>query len=897
MNDAPAPRPWHAEPAEAVLAALDASPEGLTAAEARARLARFGPNRLEDRAQRSALARFAAQFHDVLIYVLLVAGVVTALLGHGVDSGVIFAVVVVNALIGFVQEGRAERALDAIRAMLSLRAVVVRAGETLEVPAETLVPGDVVLLRSGDKVPADLRVLRARNLQLDEAPLTGESLPVEKAPDPVAADAPLGDRASMAYAGTLVTAGRGAGVVVGTGVRTEIGRISALVSRVEKLTTPLLQQLAVFGRKLSLAILALATAAFAFGLARGYGAAEMFMAAVGIAVAAIPEGLPAILTITLAIGVQRMARRNAIIRRLPAVETLGSVTVICSDKTGTLTRNEMTVRTVATAAETFTVSGVGYGPEGGFHRGDRPVAPGDVPGLAEIARAAALCNDAYLRRDDEAGDWTVEGDPTEGALLALAARAELDPDAERRAVPRVDAIPFESEHRFMATLHHDHEGHAFVVVKGAPERVLEMCDRQRGRDGEEPLDREAWHERMAAIADRGERLLAIALRRLPDGRRELRFDEVEGGLTLLGLLGIADPPRQDAIEAIAVCRQAGIRVKMITGDHAGTARAIGRELGLASEGALTGQELEGLDDDALREALAAVDVFARTSPQHKLRLVEALQARGEVVAMTGDGVNDAPALKRADVGIAMGRKGTEAAKEAAEMVLADDRFGSIASAVEEGRGVYDNLKKSILFILPTNGGEALVLLAAILLGRTLPMTPAQILWVNMITAVTLALALAFEPIERGVMQRPPRRPHEPLLSRFLLWRLAFVSSILLAGVFGMFAAEWAADAGIEQARTVAVNTLVAFEIFYLWSARHLLAPALSREGLLGSRPALVAIALVIAFQLAFTYAPPMQRLFQTAPLEPAAWLRIVAVASSVLVLVELEKAVLRRRAR
>jgi magnesium-transporting ATPase (P-type) len=896
VNDVPEPRPWHAEPADDVLAALDASPEGLTAAEARARLARFGPNRLEDRARRSALARFAAQFHDVLIYVLLVAGVVTALLGHGVDSGVIFAVVLVNALIGFVQEGRAERALDAIRAMLSLRAVVVRAGETLEVPAETLVPGDVVLLRSGDKVPADLRLLRVRNLQIDEAPLTGESLPVEKAPDPVAADAPLGDRASMAYAGTLVTAGRGAGVVVGTGVRTEIGRISALVSRVEKLTTPLLQQLAVFGRKLSFAILALAAAAFAFGLARGYGAAEMFMAAVGIAVAAIPEGLPAIMTITLAIGVQRMARRNAIIRRLPAVETLGSVTVICSDKTGTLTRNEMTVRTVATAAETLAVSGVGYGPEGSFHRGEQPVAPGDVPGLAEIARAAALCNDAHLRRD-EAGEWSVEGDPTEGALLALAARAELDPDAERRAVPRVDAIPFESEHRFMATLHHDHEGNAFAVVKGAPERVLEMCDRQRGREGEEPLDLEAWHERMAAIADRGERLLAVAVRRMADGRRELRFADVESGLTLLALLGIADPPRQDAIEAIAVCREAGIRVKMITGDHAGTARAIGRELGLAGEGALTGQELEGLGDEALREAAAAVDVFARTSPQHKLRLVEALQARGEVVAMTGDGVNDAPALKRADVGIAMGRKGTEAAKEAAEMVLADDRFDSIASAVEEGRGVYDNLRKALLFILPTNGAQAFALLTAIVLGQTLPMTPVQILWVNMVTAVTLALALAFEPVERDVMQRPPRRPDEPLLSRFLLWRLAFVASILLAGVYALFRLYVAAGAGIEQARTVAVNTLVAFEIFYLWSARSLLAPAFDCEGLVGSRPALAAIALVIAFQVAFTYAPPMQRLFHTVPLEPGAWLRIVAVASSVLVLVELEKAVLRRRAR
>jgi magnesium-transporting ATPase (P-type) len=892
--DSGEPRPWHAEPAEAALAALASSPDGLGDEEARARLARHGPNRLEGREQRSALARLAAQFHDVLIYVLLAAGAVTLTLGHWVDSGVIFGVVVVNALIGFVQEGKAERALDAIRAMLSLRAVVVRAGETLEVPAETLVPGDVVQLRSGDKVPADLRLLRTRNLQVDEAPLTGESLPVEKAPEPVAADAALGDRASLAYAGTLVTSGRGTGVVVGTGARTEIGRISALVSRVEKLTTPLLQQLAVFGRKLSLAILALSAASFGFGLLRGYGAAEMFMAAVGIAVAAIPEGLPAIMTITLAIGVQRMARRNAIIRRLPAVETLGSVTVICSDKTGTLTRSEMTVRTVATAETVLAVSGVGYGPDGAFHRDQQPMAIAQCPGLAELARAAALCNDAHLRRVEE--EWTVEGNPTEGALLALAMKAELDPDAERRDVPRLDAIPFESEHRFMATLHHDHLGGARVYVKGAPERVLEMCAWQQGRDGPQPLAHESWKRRMSEISDRGERLLAVAVRRCEDGCRDLRFDDVESGLTLLGLLGLADPPRREAIDAIAACRAAGIRVKMITGDHAGTASAIGRELGLAAERALTGQELEALDDAELRDAAATVDVFARTSPQHKLRLVEALQANGEVVAMTGDGVNDAPALKRADVGVAMGRKGTEAAKEAAEMVLADDNFASIASAVEEGRAVYDNLKKSILFILPTNGGEALVLLAAILLGRTLPMTPAQILWVNMITAVTLALALAFEPIEPGVMRRPPRRADEPLLSRFLLWRLAFVSSILLAGVFGLFVYEREHGAGVEQARTVAVNTLVAFEIFYLWSARHLLAPSLSREGMLGSRPALLAMALVIGFQLAFTYAPPMQRLFQTVALEPAAWLRIVAVASSVLVLVELEKLVLRRRA-
>jgi magnesium-transporting ATPase (P-type) len=889
-----APR-WHAEPLADALARLGARRTGLGDDEARERLARYGPNRLETRAQRSALVRLLAQFRDVLIYVLLVAALATALLGHWVDTAVILGVVAVNALIGFVQEGRAEHALDAIRALLAPRAAVLRGGERITIPAEDLVPGDVVLLRSGDKVAADLRLLDAKGLRIEEAALTGESLPVEKSPAPVAADAPLGDRACMAYAGTLVTSGRGAGVVVATSESTEIGRISTMVSEVEKLTTPLLRQLDAFSRRLSLAILGLAAVTFAFGvLARGYGAGEMFMAAVGLAVAAIPEGLPAIMTIALAIGVQRMARRNAIVRRLPAVETLGSVTVICSDKTGTLTRNEMTVQAVATRRAVFDVTGVGYAPDGAFHLGGRPVEPEQRPLLAELVRAGLLCNDASLRRDGEG--WVLEGDPTEGARVTVAMKAELDPAAERKAFPRVDLIPFESEHRFMATLHHDHEGHAFVHVKGAPERVLEMCQLQRDACGEEPLEPEYWRERMAEIADRGQRLIAIATRRYDDGRSELCFDDVERGLTLLGLFGLADPPRPEAIEAVAACQEAGIRVKMITGDHAGTARAIGRELGLASERALTGHQLEGMDDEELARSASEVDVFARTSPKHKLRLVEALQARGHVTAMTGDGVNDAPALKRADVGVAMGRKGTEAAKEASEMVLADDNFASIASAVEEGRAVYDNLKKAITFILPTNGGEALVIVAAILLGRTLPLTPLQILWVNMITAVTLALALAFEPTETDVMRRPPRRPDEPLLSRFVLGRIALVSPILLAGTFGLFLYERDRGASIELARTVAVNTLVAFEIFYLWNSRHLTAPVLSREGLFGSRPVLLAIGIVIGFQLLFTYARPLQRLFETRPLDAETWLRIVLVGSSVLFVVELEKLVIRRRA-
>jgi magnesium-transporting ATPase (P-type) len=829
-----------------------------------------------------------------LIYVLLAASAVTAVLAHWVDTAVIVGVVVINAAIGFIQEGKAERALEAIRSMLSLHASVVRAGKKISIPAEALVPGDIVFLQSGDKVPADLRFLRVKNLQAQEAVLTGESLAVEKAPEPVPETAELGDRSSMAYSGTLVTYGQATGVVVATGEATEIGRISSMLAEVQTLTTPLLQQLAVFGRWLTVAIIAVAALTFGFGvLFQGYSASDMFLAAVGLAVAAIPEGLPAIMTITLAIGVQRMARRNAIIRRLPAVETLGSVSVICSDKTGTLTRNEMTVQSIATSRHLFAVTGVGYLPAGEFLLDGAEVSLDHRPLLSEMTRGALLCSDASLRQVGE--QWVVDGDPTEGALIAVAMKAGLDPDFEGKNCPRTDVIPFESEHRFMATLHHNHDGHGFIYVKGAPERILEMCDRQRGYGADEPLDAEYWHKRMEEIAGRGQRILALASRPATNSHRELRFQDVEKDLGLVGLFGLADPPRQEAIEAVAQCRSAGIQVKMITGDHAATARAVAAQLGLGNTAAvLTGRDLDALDGPQLASRIQDAHVFARTSPQHKLRLVEALQASGHVVAMTGDGVNDAPALKRADVGVAMGVKGTEAAKEAAEMVLADDNFASMAHAVEEGRTVYDNLKKSIVFILPTNGGEALTIVIAIALGRLLPITAAQILWINMITAVTLALSLAFEAAERDVMRRPPRRRDEPILSGFVMWRVAFVSMILVSGTFGMFLWQREHGASVELARTAAVNTLVMFEVFYLFNARFLLASSFNRAGIFGSRSVLTAIGLVVVFQLLFTYAPPMQFLFRTEAIDAVTWAEIVAIASSVFFLVELEKFAFRR---
>ncbi|MEA1888948.1 MAG: cation-transporting P-type ATPase, partial [Pseudomonadota bacterium] len=813
---------WHAESTKTVFGLLETDADGLSEEEVEKRILIHGANRLPEATTRGPLLRFLYQFHNVLIYVLIAASAVTAMLGHWVDASVILGVVVLNALIGFVQEGKAENALRAIRQMLSPNAMVMRDGRQTTIRAEDLVPGDIVLLQSGDKVPADLRLFRVKGLQIQEAVLTGESMAVEKITDAVAQETVIGDRCCMAYSGTLVTHGQGAGAVIATGVQTEIGRISTLVSEVESVTTPLLRQIAQFGRWLTVAILAIAIITLAFGsLVRDYAVAEMFLAAVSLAVAAIPEGLPAIMTITLAIGVQRMARRNAIIRRLPAVETLGAVTVICSDKTGTLTRNEMTVRTIATAANSFELGGTGYDPHGVISLSNIDVLPQERPLLLEVVRAAVLCNDASLEQKNS--EWFVHGDPMEGALLVAGLKTGLDNEAEAKQYPRTDLIPFESEHRFMATLHHSHTGDAFIFLKGAPERVLEMCTRQRMIDGDKSLDKIYWLSRIEEMAEQGQRVLAIAVKPVSHEQIDLEFSDIESDLTMLGMFGFIDPPREEAIEAVQVCDRAGIRVKMITGDHGATARTIARQLKLVNaDDVLTGQELELMSEEELHQRVQDVDVYARVNPEHKLLLVRLMQEQGFIVAMTGDGVNDAPALKRADVGTAMGQNGTEAAKEAAEMVLADDNFASIAHAVEEGRTVYDNIKKAILFILPTNGGEALIILAAILFGfQQLPLTPVQILWVNMVTAVTLALALAFEPPEQNVMQRPPRDAREPILTPYLIWRVAFVSIILMTGTFGLFLREMEQGVSIEHARTVAVNTLVMFEIFYLFNSRYI----------------------------------------------------------------------------
>ncbi|MCS6778212.1 MAG: cation-transporting P-type ATPase [Geminicoccaceae bacterium] len=886
---APAEPVWHALPTEDVLSALESRPEGLTQGEAEGRLARFGLNRLPEPPRKGPLARFLLQFHNLLIYVLLVAALLSLLFEHPVDAAVIVGVVLINAIVGFVQEGKAEAALEAIKGMIDPKASVLREGRRLTVPAERVVPGDIVLLEAGDRVPADLRLLRAKGLKIDEAILTGESVPVDKSPEPVAATAALGDRPCIAFSGTFVVAGQGAGVVVATGAESELGKIGTLLGRVEQLQTPLLRQMAGFARTLTVVILAVSLAAFLFAwLVQSYPLDLSFMAVVGLAVAAIPEGLPAVMTITLAIGVQRMAQRHAIVRRLPAVETLGSVSVICSDKTGTLTRNEMTVQTIRTAAAAVRVSGSGYAPEGEFARDGERIDPLADPVLEELIEAGLLCNDADIRRGEKG--WLVDGDPMEGALVALAMKAGLDPASFRKDMARVDEIPFDSRHRFMATLHAAPDGERFVIVKGAPERILEMCRAERDARGERPLDADFWHAAAEELAGHGQRVLAIATAEPPRESAPIAAHHIEGRCVMLGLVGLIDPPREEAIAAVAQCHTAGIRVVMITGDHAVTAKEIARQLGIAREPrVLTGNELDALDTEGFRRAAREVHVFARTTPEHKLRLVEALQADGLIVAMTGDGVNDAPALKRADVGVAMGIKGTEAAKEAAQMVLADDNFASIVAAVREGRTVYDNLMKVIGWTLPTNGGEAFTILAALALGLALPVTPVQILWINMITAVALGLTLAFEPTEPGTMRRPPRRPDQPILSGELAWRIVFVSFLFVCGAFGIYSWAKGNGASVEEARTLVVNTIVAMEIFYLFSVRYLHGTSLTLQGAIGTPAVLIGVSATVLAQLAFTYLPWMQTLFETGPVDLREGAAVIGIGVALFAICELEK--------
>ena len=885
----------YALPPEEILARLATTPAGLDPSEAARRLEVYGPNELPPPKSRHPILRFLSHFNNALIYFLLAGAVAAWILGHQVDAAVIAAVVVVNAIVGFVQEGKAENALKAIRGMISPQASVLRGGRRERVAVAKLVPGDVVWLEAGDRIPADLRLLRARGLLVDEAILTGESVAAEKQEHAVPADAPLGDRKSMAYSGTIVAAGQGIGVAVASGTRTEIGKISALLGEVQELTTPLLLQINRFGQRFTWVAIAGAVLLFLFAVyARDFAWPDALIAVVALAVGVVPEGLPAVITITLAIGVQRMAARHAVIRRLPAVETLGATSVICSDKTGTLTRNEMTARRVDVAHHEILVPGSGYSPEGGKIIADEgPTAPAGYGPALTLVRAGLLCNDAHLRHAD--GVWRVEGDPMEGALVTLAMKAGFDPENIRADWTRLDEIPFDAQHRFMATLNRTPYSENVILLKGAPERVIELCTGQAQKSGEADLDHGYWAQRIAAAAAEGERVLGFAMKPAPHGYRRLTFADVENGLTFLGIVGFMDPPREEAVTAIAECRSAGITVKMITGDHAATATAIARQLGLAeAPRVLTGQDLDNIPDDAFVAAVHDTVVFARTSPEHKLRIVRALQSQGAVVAMTGDGVNDAPSLKQADIGIAMGRKGTEAAKEASQMVLLDDNFASIVAAVHEGRVVYDNIRKVVAWTIPTNGGEALTVIAAILLNFTMPMTPVQILWINMILTVTLGLVLAFEPPEMNVMRRPPRPTNAGLLSRFLVWRICFVSLVFAAAALGVFFYALGRGLDLGTARTMVVNMIVVLEIFYLFNVRYLHMTSFTLQGALGTRPVLIALAVVFVAQLAFTYWPPMQQLFLTKPVALVDGMLIVGIGIIAMLIFEGEKNLMRR---
>jgi magnesium-transporting ATPase (P-type) len=885
---------WHAVSADEVVNRLGTSRKnGLDAAEASTRLQKYGPNRLPEGKRRGPFARFLAQFNNILVYVLLGAGFIKLMLNLWVDATIIFAVVILNALLGFIQEGKAEKALNAIRNMLSAEARVVRGGETRIIPADQLVPGDVVLLESGDKIPADLRLVEAKNLRTEEAALTGESVPADKTTDVVPVNATVGDRDNMAFSGTMVVSGRAAGVAVATGSETELGRINQLLAGVSPLETPLLRQIKRFGYTITAAIAVISVLIFAYGKwVEGMDFVALFQAVVGIAVSLIPEGLPALITITLAIGVQRMAQRNAIIRRLPAVETLGSVSRICSDKTGTLTLMEMMVVSAVTAESTYQITGDGYAPQGEIRKDGKPAGPDPV--LALMGRVSMLCNDAELFQQD--GAWKVEGDPTEGALYPFASKLGLDRAAEQTTSPRIDAIPFESEHKFMATLHKPAQGEATLFVKGAPEVILEHCDRQQTAGGQATsLDRAYFMQASDRLAAQGERVLALAWLENPGVTAgSLGPADLPRTLVLLGLIGLLDPPRKEAIEAVKECHGGGIRVTMITGDHKITAAAIAKMLGVGDgKSAITGGEIEDMDTATLQERVRDVDVFARASPEHKLRLVKAIQANKQIVAMTGDGVNDAPSLKKADIGVAMGIKGTEVTKEAAGMILADDNFASITAAVKEGRTVYNNIEKAMLFLLPTNVAQALVIAVAIFFGFTMPITAPQVLWINMVTSVALGLVISFEPHEIDVMSRPPRAVSRPIVTGFGVWRIAFVGSALLVYTLLAFFSMKSRGASDALARTVAVNALTIGQVFYLLNSRYLLDSSLSVTAHLGNRYLPLGIGAVIILQAAFTYAPPFQAMFGNESIPLRVWPWLLAGGLLFFAVVEAEKLVIR----
>ncbi len=897
---------WHHLSIEELTRHLDTNLEtGLTSAVATKKRERFGANELKSKPGKSPLLRFLLQFNQPLLYILLIAGAIKAILGQWVNAGVIWSVTLINATIGFVQESKAESAIAALASSVQTNATIVRNGKKVQVSSTELVPGDVVLLTSGDKVPADLRLVQARNLQVNESALTGESIAIEKNTQPLNLDAPLAERTNMAYASSFVTFGTGSGIVVAIGDATETGRISQLMEQGISLKTPLTRKFDKFSRTLLYIILGIAAFMFAVGLGYGYSWTEMFEAVIAFAVSAIPEGLPAVVSVTLAIGVSRMARRHAIVRKLPAVETLGGATVICSDKTGTLTENQMTVQAIYTGNKHYTVAGSGYVPQGQILLDEKPVNWNNSSALNECLKAGLLCNDSHLEKKDE--QWQVVGDPTEGALIAVANKVGYTRSSLEQEIPRLDVIPFESEFQYMATLHEGgtgeipsfknrNSGQRTIFVKGSVEAILKRCQQMLDTEGNlTPVDAKTVHQEVDAMANLGLRVLAFAKKIVPNTQNYLDHADIEKGLIFLGLQGMIDPPRAEAIKAVEACQNAGIQVKMITGDHAVTARAIAQRIGFNKNGevlAFTGAQLAQMEQSELATAIEDGAVFARVAPEQKLRIVEALQSKGEVVAMTGDGVNDAPALKQADIGIAMGGAGTEVAKEAADMILTDDNFASIEAAVEEGRTVYRNLLKAIAFILPVNGGESMTILISVLFARELPILSLQVLWLNMVNSIAMTVPLAFEPKSPRGMQQPPCSPREPLLSPSLVKRIVAISIFNWILIFGVF--EWIRQTtgNIDLARTMAIQALVAGRLFYLLSISQLGTDLINQlrgihQKFSDASAIGIGIATTIVLQIIFSQWNIMNSLFSTAPLALNQWLICLLVGSPMILLASL----------
>ncbi|AJA46592.1 cation-transporting ATPase Pma1 [Clostridium pasteurianum DSM 525 = ATCC 6013] len=881
---------WHSMTSDEVIGCLETNDlKGITEKEAQNRIEEFGKNLLPEGKKESPFIKFLKQFNDVLIFVLLGCAVIAAALRHFVDTGVIIGVVVINGVIGFLQENKAERALEGIKNMLSLRAHVMRDGKRIEIDSADLVVGDIVILNPGDKIPADMRLIKTVNLKVEESALTGESTAVEKSVDVIDENSVLGDRTNMVFSGTAVSAGTGLGVVIATGKDTEIGKINKMLCDVKKITTPLIRQTSKFGKTISVSIVIIAIVVYFFGaFFRDYGTSELLLSVIGLAVAAIPEGLPAILSIILAIGVENMAKRKAIIRNLPSVETLGSVSAICSDKTGTLTKNEMTVKAVVTSDGYYEVSGSGYSPKGEITENNKEINIGNDITLKDTLLCFKSCNDSHLGKDNK-GEWIINGDPTEGALLTLAEKS----NEKLENLSREATIPFDSEYKYMATLVKDN-GKNIVYIKGAPDRLFDIAEKEASKNGEKGFNREYWEKQMKKFASTGKRVIGAAYKKVSKDVTSIDHDDLNGEIIFLGLAGIIDPPREEAIEAIEKCSEAGITVKMITGDHVDTAKAIGKQMGIKNaDMALEGKEIEAMTDNELKEAAVKYNIFGRTSPKHKLRLVEAIQSHGQICAMTGDGVNDAPALKRADVGIAMGIKGTEVTKDASEVVLVDDNFRTIVNAVEEGRRVYDNLKKTILFILPTNGAQAFLIIASILFGTLIPLTPVQVLWLNMVISITVSMALAFEKMEKGAMKRPPRNSKAPLLDRYFVWRIVFVS-ILIGGVTLLINVNLI-NRGYElmQVRTVTLHIIVISQMFHLFNSRNIRNFAFNKD-FFSNKAAFIVSGVLILLQLLITYVPFMNKIFGTVPIKPYQWILPVLIGIGIFIIVEIEKFIMRR---